>query len=187
MGVRCEGRTDTERRRDATRSVPTDGGASLVEFALALPLLMALLLGTVTAALSFSSSLSLNNAAREAARFGATLPVDLDLDAWLNAVADVSVSAATGDLDDGVQGRLVCVAFVHPDGSSPQDSTTKLTIDEVGNRATTPASTCFADGRPSDERRVQVRLERDADINALFFSNTITLTRDASVRFERTS
>ncbi|MEE9183331.1 MAG: TadE/TadG family type IV pilus assembly protein [Acidimicrobiia bacterium] len=162
-------------------------GASLVEFALILPILLSLLLGTVTAALSFSSSLSLNNAARETARFGATLPVDPDIGVWLNEVADVSISSATGDLDSGVPGRSVCIAYVHPAGTAPDDSTTMLTIDEDGARTATIGSTCFADGRPLDERRVQVRLERETDLNVLFFSNTITLTRDATVRFERAS
>ncbi len=185
MGVRWERRADLGSRNEI-QSDHSQRGASMVEFALALPLLVSLLLGTVTGALSFSSSLSLNNAARETARFGATLPVDPDIDTWLNAVADISISSATGDLDDGVQGRSVCVAFVHPEGTTPGDSTTMLTIDDVGTRTITTGATCFADGRPTSERRVQVRLERDTEINALFFSKTITLTRDASIRFERT-
>lgn len=160
-------------------------GASLLEFALVLPILAALLLGTVTAALAFSNSLSLNNAARETARFGATLPVDPDMSTWLNQVADVAISSATGDLDNGVPGRTVCVAYIHPDGGGADDSTTRLTLDDIGNRTVVGGSTCFADGRPSDERRVQVRLVRDADLNVLFFTNTISLTRDSTIRFER--
>ncbi|MGI9648160.1 MAG: TadE/TadG family type IV pilus assembly protein [Acidimicrobiia bacterium] len=171
-----------------TRSVSSrhEAGASLLEFALVLPILAALLLGTVTAALAFSNSLSLNNAARETARFGATLPVDPDMGTWLNQVVDVAISSATGDLDNGVPGREVCVAYVHPNGGSADDSTTMLTLDDIGNRdIVADGTTCFPDGRPDDERRVQVRLVRDADLNVLFFTNTISLTRDSTIRFER--
>ena len=46
-----------------------------VEFALVLPLVVMLLLGTVTAGLSYAHSIGLTNAVREGSRFGATMPM----------------------------------------------------------------------------------------------------------------
>ena len=51
-------------------------GASAVEFALVLPVLVVLLFGTMYGASLFNSLQTVNQAAREAARFGATLPLD---------------------------------------------------------------------------------------------------------------
>jgi Flp pilus assembly protein TadG len=48
-----------------------DSGASAVEFALVVPLLILLLIGTITAGMTYSDHLSITNGAREAARYGA--------------------------------------------------------------------------------------------------------------------
>lgn len=159
-------------------------GAQLVEFALVLPLLLALLLGIVSGGIAFSRDNSLNNAAREAARFGATLPVG-SMSTWLNSVGDVAIGSATGDLDDGTPGRLVCVAFVFPDGSGATDQTTQLVIAADGTKTETVGSTCFSDGRPKDERRVQVTVQRETDFIVVFFTRTITIDGESAVRFER--
>jgi hypothetical protein len=160
-------------------------GASLLEFAIVAPLLFALLFGIATAGLTYSSKQSLNGAAREAARFAATLPVDGDMNTWLNDVADVALSAATGELDNGVEGRGVCVAFVHPDGTTIDDQTTRLTIDALGTRTITAGSTCLIEGRPSDERRAQVEVSKAASIEAIIYSHDLALTSRSVVRFER--
>ena len=86
-------RTDTTEQHER--------GASLVEFALVLPILAAFLLGTLSAGLAYNRNNSLNNAARESARYAATLPVDGSMSAWLTSVAAVAESAASGDLDAG--------------------------------------------------------------------------------------
>ncbi len=161
-------------------------GASLVEFALLLPILAALLFGIVTGGLALNSKNSLNNAAREGARYGATLPVDSTMNDWLDDVADVAIRSATGDLDNGVPARFVCVAYVHPDGAGdPDDQTTSLEINAAGARSYAVGSSCFADGRPSDERRVQVEVERTADFFAFFFRRTVTLHEESVSRYER--
>ncbi len=159
-------------------------GASVVEFAIVLPILMALLFGIVTGGLALNSKNSLNNAAREAARYGATLPVDPTMSAWLDDVADVAIRSATGDLDNGVPGRTVCVAYVYPDGTVSTDQTAAVNIDAAGVR-TYSGGTCFGDGRPNDERRVQVRVTRTSDFFALFFSTTVTLDEESVSRYER--
>ena len=162
-------------------------GAQLVEFAFVLPVLLVLLMGIITGGIAFSQSIAVDNAARESARYGATLPVDVDMNTWLNDVADVAIGSATGDLDDGEPGREVCVAYVHPDGSAAEDQTTRMVVDTAGSRTVTVGSACFADGRPNDERRVQIQLERDADLILVFWSRTLTLAGESTARFERAS
>lgn len=160
-------------------------GAQLVEFAFVLPVLMMLLMGIVTGGVAFNRGISVENAARETARYAATLPVDGDITAWLNDVADVAIGSATGDLDDGEQGRQVCVAYVYPDGTEANDQTTRLLVDAAGSRTVTTAQTCFSDGRPDDERRVQVRLERQSDLILVFWGRTLTVSGESTTRFER--
>lgn len=156
----------------------------MVEFALVLPVLLAFLLGTVTVGSAYDSSISMNNAARESSRFGAVRSVENDLAGWLDTVADVAVASATGDLNSNVAGQFVCVAYVYPDGTNSQDQTVRL-IEESGTRKVQTGQSCFIDGRPSDERRVQVQLIRDTDIEAVLFSRTITLNATSVTRFER--
>lgn len=156
----------------------------MVEFALVLPVLMAFLLGTVTVGTAYDRNISMNNAARESSRFGAVRSVESDLTDWLETVADVAVGSATGDLDSGVAGQFVCVAYVYPDGTSADDRTVRL-VEQSGARVVQTGQSCFADGRPSDERRVQVQLSRDTEVEAVIFSQTITLNANSVTRFER--
>lgn len=53
---------------------PLQRGAVAVEFALVIPILIMLLLGTVTSGVAYSRSVGLTNAVREGARFGAVVP-----------------------------------------------------------------------------------------------------------------
>lgn len=172
-------------RRLASRLLD-EAGANLVEFALVLPLLLTLLMGIVTGGIAFSQGIAVDNAARESARYGATLPVDTDMSTWLNSVADVAISSATGDLDDGEQGRQICVAYVYPDGTETDDQTTRVTVDAAGVR-TVSSGTCFTDGRPDDERRVQVDLHRESELILVFWGRTLTITGQSTARYERAS
>lgn len=165
-------------------------GSALIEFAVVLPILLALLVGIVTSGAALNRSNSLNNAARETARFGATLPAD-NLTWWLNEVADVAVDSATGDLADGTDGRYVCVAFVYPDGTVPADSsigedhTVRLEVDSAGTKSITTGAACYSDGRPGEERRVQVVAERNTDLEFFFFDRTVLLDGVSTARYER--
>ncbi len=152
------------RNNEATTRVrrPDEEGAVLVEFALVLPVLLAFLLGTITVGTAYDASISLNNAARESARYGAVRPVEADLSGWLDVVADVAVNSATGELDSGVAGQFVCVAYVYPDGTDAEDRTVRV-VEQAGSRQVQTGQSCFSDGRPSDERRVQVQLQRDTN------------------------
>lgn len=163
-------------------------GAALVEFAVLLPLLLMLLLGIVSVGIAYNHQISLTHAAREAGRFAATLPVsnfntEADpLEAWLDAVAAQTVENATGSLDASTPGLVVCVAYVHPNGTLATDVTASR-VDTAGT-VTYPSAPCFSDGRPDGERRVQVHVERDAEFNVVAFSRTVTLQSDAVSRFE---
>ena len=172
-------------------------GAALLEFAIVLPVLLSITLGIITSGTALNRSNSINNAARESARFGATLPAD-NLTAWLGDVADVAIESATGDLEDGSPGRYVCVAYVYPDGTVPMevvdgeivpvvgnDHTIRIEVNEAGATSISSGEACYVDGRPGDERRVQVLVERETDLQFVFFDNTVTLDGQSTARFER--
>ncbi len=159
-------------------------GASLVELAFALPLLIMLLVGMVSAGIAYNHQLALTHAAREGGRYAATLPVTNfgSMNNWLDEVATQVAGDATGTLSSGVPGRYICVAYVHPNGTLSTDSTKSRVEDSSG--VSYPSTPCFADGRPGDERRIQVEVGRDTDFNVVFFSATVNLDSEAVNRFE---
>lgn len=158
----------------------------MVELALALPLLVMLLVGMVSAGIAYNNQLALSHAARDAGRYAATLPVNnfSSLNEWLDNVAARTVEEATGSLEPGTPGREICVAYVSP-GTTAMDSTKSRVENESGT--TYPADTCFSDFTTpptSEERRVQIRVERTTDFNIVFFSVDVTLDSEAVNRFE---
>lgn len=163
--------------------VRDERGAALVEMALIFPLFFMLLLGTISSAIAYGQSSSITNATREASRFGATLTVEGDLSAWLASVATAAEGAAIGDVDVMKDGHSVCVAYVYPDGTETEDKTLSLTVDKTG--AVEAKTECYSDGRPNNERRVQVVILRPAKIETGFWSNDITLSARAAGIFER--
>lgn len=161
-------------RRFRNRESQRDAGASMVELALVLVLLVMLLVGTVSAAVAFGRGNSIQNAAREASRFGATLPGAADA-AWLDEVRDVARAAANGDLDASVPGSVVCAAFIDKDDNA---------LSKNDDSMTTSSTPCFSDGR-SGEPRVQVAVQRDTDFQVIVFSTDLTLSAEAVARYER--
>lgn len=164
-----------------------DRGATLVEFTLLLPVFLMLLFGLVTSGLAFNHKVSLTHGARETGRYAATLPVSnfAGLDEWLDDLAARAVDNAGGSLDPGAPGFASCVAYVHPAGVVGSNDVTKRRMESPqGTVADRNLNWCFDDGRPADERRVQVSLTRTADVNAFVFSRTVTLTSDAVTKFE---
>lgn len=187
VDAKGDDRSGSDERLDSTVE-RREAGASLVEFALILPLLLLLVFGIISFGLIFHAKLSITDGAREAGRYGATLPVTNfasstdPMRAWLDEIAARAVTDATGSLDPGVASRVVCVAYVHPSGSAPTDVTTRRM--ETAGSATYSTASCFADGRPDDERRVQVQVARDSDLEAIFFSMTVPLQADSVTRYE---
>ena len=155
-----------------------------MEFTLILPILGALLIGMLSGGIAYQRKLSLTNGAREGGRFGATLPVqtEANLNAWLDKVSGVAVNAVDDTLPNGAGGRYVCIAYVHPNGIVSTDQSTKRVED--GGTVSYSAGTCFTDGRPSSERRVQVVLRRTTDLNALVYSQSLTIQGKSVARFE---
>jgi Flp pilus assembly protein TadG len=152
-------------------------GASLVEFALVLPLILMILLGLVSAGVAYNLKITLTHAAREAARYAAILPTEGDTDAWLGSVETHLLADATGSLDSGLPGAAYCIAYV--DASSTGTETKH--IDETG---TVTSGWCFDDGRGTKEWRVQIAVTRTSVLTALVFSKTITLRSEAASRYE---
>jgi Flp pilus assembly protein TadG len=178
-------------------AVPTrrhDRGASLVEFAVIAPLLFLLLLGTVTGGLTLSRQNSVKNSVREATRFGAVTADFSSPD--LDALYDQVVAAATGDLDVGTEGREICVALI--DADTDADSEDEWTWALYGPTSTVIASdsgTNFpaVDARCTDgfdktvgegTRRIWVRAERTSAIEALLYSQKVTLSARSATRYE---
>jgi Flp pilus assembly protein TadG len=105
------------RRRD-------DLGAAAVEFALVVPVLIMLLLGTLTSGISYSHSVGVTNAVREGSRFGAT------------ADASSSVAAAWAD---NVISRVRDTQFDDPGHS---DTTICVQLWKVGTGAIADTAKC---------------------------------------------
>src|SRR5688500_18036442 len=83
--------------RERTRGGGRDErGASLVEFALILPVFMMLLLGMFTGGMAYNRRLTITSAAREGGRYAATLPTAAygTVDLWLADVAAVVETSA---------------------------------------------------------------------------------------------
>src|SRR4051794_37175562 len=83
-------------RLNAPRRRNSESGASAVEFALVLPLLVMLLLGTVTGGIAYSHGIGLSNAVREGGRFAAT--GDAAVPSWAD---DVILQLRRSQFDDG--------------------------------------------------------------------------------------
>lgn len=177
-------------------------GAALVEFALIFPIFMTIVLGMFSGGQSYNRKNSMTNATGEAGRYGATLaPSSLGavapstgIDEWVRKVAAAVIQNADGDLDATVDGREICVAYVHPkaDTTLPHNQISHMARYTISD--TTPfedsgaSARCIAnDGRGSDEKRVQITVKRRSPLQALFFSYDLDLTARSVTRFEATS
>ena len=180
-------------------------GAAVIEFALTLPALMCIVLGSLTGGIAFNTKQDIGTAAREGARYGATLPVatspcpsassGTDLDQWLKCVSDITVNASAGSLATGKSGRYVCVSYVYPNGLANSNDVTKsrIVVDTGGSEyASTDTRDCFtinglpADGLPATKRRVQVVTRRTATLEAMVFTTPLTLKGASATVFEAT-
>jgi Flp pilus assembly protein TadG len=160
-------------RSSADGHVDGERGAALVEFAIILPLIFALILGLTTGGLSLSRKNSMTNAVREGARMGATLPENA---AWGTSVRDRVTSLSGNDLI----ASQVCVKLVR-----------KATATTETVRSVVPASGCPFGGEPSStgipagECVVKVWARRTSDLEVLLFSRPLTLQDSSVSRYER--
>ena len=150
-----------------------------VEFALVLPLLAMLLLGTVTAGIAFSHSLGLTNAVREGSRFGATTQYPATTGDW---AADVIQRTRDTQFDDPGAETKVCVEL-HKQGVSPLVATT-CAGGEVGWPAP-PAFTIPAGTLPGT-CVVRVWAMREFSINAILVTyDQRLMSKQSMAMYER--
>jgi Flp pilus assembly protein TadG len=168
-------------RRRAAASHRDQRGAALVEFALVLPILMALLLGITTGGIAVYQKITLSGAAREGARFGAVLPTTQCTPAdrcggstWAQYVRAEVVANSAGSLT----ADQVCVALVSGTGAQAA---------AIGTGFTTAGGTssCTTDSSTTTGRRVQVTVTKPAEIQAIITTQTISLTSTAVSRYEQ--
>lgn len=152
-----------------------DRGASLVEFALLLPVFMMLALGMFSGGLAYNQKIDVTNAVREGARYGSALPqVQAN---WATIVRDVVVDRSEGLLAN----NDVCVALVT--GASG----TVVTGGSGGPWSWAPSgypANCYTDSGSDSGLRVHVAAKKPAKIEVLVFSTTVTLKSSATARHE---
>lgn len=149
-----------------------EDGAALVEFALLLPLVMAVLLGIVTGGFAYFQKISLVDAAREGARYGASLRHDAasgGLAAWKLSVRERVVQLSGGQLT----AADVCVDLVTPTGGN-----TACGVVDPPGAASDPTVLAPAS-------LVKVSAQRVTTIETIFFTSTPTLSAEVVARYER--
>lgn len=163
-------------------------GATLVEFALVMPVFMTLILGIFTGAQAYDHDLSITHAAREGARYAATLakePTGLTALFWWSAVEDRVVAASAGDLDLSKAGHYVCIALVKPDGTLSVDSMGNAYAQWLPSRPVGAPDTCYTSNvTGTTYSRVHVLVRRPDSIDTVFYSHDLTLRSQAAVRYE---
>jgi Flp pilus assembly protein TadG len=164
-------------------------GASLVEFALILPVFMMLVLGMFSGGIAYNRQIALRQAAREGARYGSVLPRTPDIvvvggvnKTWAQRVQDAVVERSEGELT----AADVCVAMVEGTAATPQVITPPTGTTQGSFTTTGTTSGCYSDGGTDGKRRVQVTVAKEAKIEALFFSYSVTLSPKATARHEST-
>lgn len=145
----------------------SERGAIFLEFALILPLLMAVILGIFTGGQAYSDKISVMEAVREGARYGASLEMGSGagaLAAWESGVANRVVAASGGD----IALADVCVRWVLP------STTAQCGLADPAGATNEPAV-----------HLVKVSATKPAKMEFFFFSKTTTLTGRLVARFER--
>ena len=155
--------------QDSSRGTAGERGATLVELALVLPVLLSLVLGIMTGGNAYSTKVQVLEAVREGARFGASLSLGTGATAvadFETSVRDRVVSASNG----AVAAADVCVKLVLATGGS-----------DCG--VSDPAG---AAGEPTIHL-VKVSATKRTTLQFFFFSRTVTLTPTLAARYERDS
>ena len=169
-------------RRTAPALGRADRGASLVEFALLLPIFAMLLFGMITAGLALNEKQQMTHATREGARYAATVGAEqtFDTGTWASNVRDLIVQRSVGTLGDAD----ICVSLVEGSGGTlvVVDNDSKFSTD--GTNPCIPGQTYPV--TPNDVgRRVQVTATKDATIDLILFgSHDVTMDADATAKSE---
>jgi Flp pilus assembly protein TadG len=144
-----------------------------VEFALVLPLISSLILGLTTGGMAYNRKISLTSGLREGTRFGATLNGPTT-NGWATDVRNRSVELTQGDLTTA----QICVKLV------------KQGTGDVYS-ALPSGSQCASSGEPvmpstvaTGDCVVKVWASRPDQLQAVFFTSTLTLRASAVARYE---
>jgi hypothetical protein len=164
----------------------SERGAAAAELVIILPIVLTLILGTIAIGTAYYYQLNLTEGAREGARVGATLRTGIPNNtfvpsqAWLQEVATVATSTAG-------RWETVCVTYTGRVAFRPTGQTTTQTLRRTnGGGDTFGGGPCFNDGRPANERRVQVVMTNTGPFDNFFFTQrTLNLESKALARFER--
>jgi Flp pilus assembly protein TadG len=150
-----------------SRRPRSERGAIFLEFAVVLPLLLALILGIFTGGQAYSEKIAVIESVREGARYGASLPMGSGagaLTAWEAAVRNRVTDASNGN----VAPADVCIAWVLPSGTSHCGL-----ADPAG-----------ASNEPT-VHLVKVSATKAVKMEFFLFSRSTTLTGRLVARFER--
>ena len=160
-------------------------GASLVEFALIVPVLLMLLLGMITGGLALNQKQQMTHATREGARFGATIAAEQEFsnaDSWAENVRQLIVERSIGSLASAD----ICVSLVSGATAAVVSAAGKPTTwfsTNGGNPCITGQTYPIAGSDTG--RRVQVTATKPARIAlGLFGSHNITLDSKATAKAE---
>ncbi len=147
-------------------------GTGLVELALILPLLMALVLGIFTGGSAYFKKINLVDAARDGARYGASLKHDAasgGLAQWRQNVKNRVAELSGGQLT----AADVCAELVRPTGAD-----TACGVNDPTGSASDPSILAPAS-------LVKVSVAKVTKLEFVFFTSTPTLTAKVVARYER--
>ncbi len=164
-------------RRAVTRLRGEERGAAMVEFALILPVLSSLLLGTVTGGAAYNQKITMTDAAREGARFGATLT---DSTGFAPSVRDrvLQLSSTELTVDD------ICVQLVRK--GSPDTVVRKYyPASGLGSCPAEFGAAPVTPDMPSGYCVVKVWAHRGATLQAVFFNKALDVTAKTVAAYER--
>lgn len=116
-------------------------GAVAIEFALLLPMFMALVFGTITVGFTFSDDLALNNAVREGSRFASA--TDYTQATWATSVRD-RVKQAYQGAGSALTDAQICVVLRTSTGTSLASWTGAECGTEPASPTATSSGSCVA-------------------------------------------
>lgn len=171
-----------------------DGGASLVEFALILPVFVMLILGMFSGGIALNDKQQMTHAVREGARYGSTFPASgFSSNELAEAIRDQVYARSDGLLGPGDD---VCVSVVRgtPDADAQETADGKpagtyLDFEVVSTTdgvACDPNETYLRPTATGDTgQRIQVRASHPTEIElGLFGSFSITMDEAATAKSE---
>lgn len=176
----------SEQERHA-RSGPRERGASLVEFALLLPLFTMLLFGMITVGLALNEKQQMTHATREGARYAATVPAGQTFASgtWAENVRSVVNDRSVDTLADA----NICVSLVEgPVAAVVNGDANYSTLVVSGTPQPCLPGQTYPTTSTDHGRRVQITATRDAEIDlVLFGSYDVTMDVEATAKSESDS